>query len=190
MDDPFSAAWEVARFLEQHKVQYVLIGGLAVQIWGEERLTTDADMTIHSSLTEGSAPLVRLITDRFPSRHSDPLEFARRNRPILITVSNGINVDISLALPGYEDEVLAHAVEYELEPGKCIRLCSAEDLIIHKAVAGRPQDVIDIQGVVYRQGEKLDLKYIRNWFHQFAEALNNPEVRERFEVAWRRYLEA
>jgi hypothetical protein len=30
-------------------------------------------------------------------------------------------------------------------PEKSIRICSAEDLIIHKAVAGRPQDVADIQ---------------------------------------------
>jgi hypothetical protein len=62
-----------------------------------------------------------------------------------------VEVDISLALPGYEDELFRRAVDFEVEPGKSIRLCSAEDLVIHKAVAGRPQDVMDIEGVVLRQ---------------------------------------
>lgn len=42
-----------------------------------------------------------------------------------------------MGLPGYEDEVMRRAVEFELEPGKAIQVRSAEDLIIHKAIAGR-----------------------------------------------------
>ena len=49
--------------------------------------------------------------------------------------------------------------------------------------------MIDIQGVVYRQGEKLDVAYTRDWLKQYAEALNKPEVQERFEAAWRRYVD-
>jgi len=75
-------------------------------------------------------------------------------------------------------------VDYEIEPGKTIRLCSAEDLIIHKAVAGRPQDISDVQGVVYRQGDKLNTAYIRQWLNEFADALADPEIVERFERAW------
>jgi hypothetical protein len=187
--EPFDAALEVAEFLSQNEITYVIIGGLAVQIWGRERLTVDADMTIHASLEAGAAPLVQLITGKFRSRSPDPLQFAKRNRLILIKASNGIDVDISLSMPGYEDNLFARAVAFELEPGKSVNLCSAEDLIIHKAVAGRPQDVIDIQGVVYRQGEKLDLEYIRFWLDQFSQLLENREVAERFESAWRKFQE-
>ena len=101
----------------------------------------------------------------------------------------GVDVDISLAVPGYEDDLFERAIDFELEPGKKLRLCSAEDLIIHKAVAGRPQDLIDIQGVVYRQGKKLYLAYIRSWLEQFSQLLENPEVSEQFEAAWRNFLE-
>jgi len=90
---------------------------------------------------------------------------------ILITASNGVDVDISLALPGYEDEMFARTVEVELQPGKPICLCSAEDLIIHYAIAGRLQDVSDIQGVIYRQGDKLNIIAIRAWLGQVTEIL-------------------
>jgi hypothetical protein len=58
------------------------------------------------------------------------------------------------------------------------------DLIIHKAVAGRPQDLYDIQSVVYRQGVKLDVTYVRHWLEEFADILGNRDVVERFEAAW------
>jgi predicted nucleotidyltransferase len=187
MDLRFEAAWEVHQFLNKHRIPYVIIGGIAIQKWGDPRFTKDVDMTIATSLTESTASLVRLITTRFPSRITDAQAFVRRSRMILVTASNGIEIDISLAMPGYEDEVLARAVDYELEKGKHIRLCSAEDLIIHKSVAGRPQDVTDIQGVIYRQRDKLDVAYIRQWLKQFAEALETDEPVERFETAWQTY---
>ena len=72
---------------------------------------------------------------------------------------------------------MQRAVDYELEPGKIVRMCSAEDLIIHKAVAGRPRDMQDIEGIVYRQRDTLDVAYA---------AVENPELPERFEIPWRK----
>ncbi len=184
MNPLFEAAWELHEFLRNHDIQYAIIGGVAVQRWGDIRLTQDVDLTIATPFEKGSKGLVQLITSRFPSRVENAIAFAQKNRMVLATASNGIEVDISIALPGYEDDMLARAIEFEIEPGKRIRLCSAEDLIIHKAVAGRPQDITDIQGIVYRQGEKLDVSYIRHWLSQFSQILENPEVLERFEVAW------
>jgi len=185
MNKPLAAAWEVSQFLEALQVPYVLIGGLAVQQWGSPRLTVDADFTVAASL-EGSADLVKLMTERFSSRVADPLAMARRTRMMLVTASNGVEVDISLALPGYEDDLFRRAINLEVEPGKSIRLCSAEDLIIHKAIAGRPQDLSDIEGVVLRRGEQLDVAYIRRWLAEFAEALAEPDILQRFERAYQR----
>ncbi len=61
---------------------------------------------------------------------------------------------------------------------------AAEDLIIHKAVAGRPQDIRDIESIIYRQRNALDIKYVRRWLHDFAEVLANPEIEQRFERPW------
>lgn len=185
--EPLLAAYEIGSYLNDRGILYAVIGGLAVQVWGEPRLTVDVDLTISTSIEQELSNPVDTILERFPSRVAHALEFARKHRMILITASNGINVDISLGLPGYEDEMLARAIEFEIEPGKSIRLCSAEDLIIHKAIAGRPQDIADIQGIVYRQGDRLNLPYIRRWLNEFGAVLDDTEVQRRFENAWQKY---
>ena len=184
MNPRSGAAWELHQFLTSLGIPYAIIGGIAVQVWGEPRLTQDVDLTIAAPLDEPER-VIRALVERFRSRHPDPLEFARRARVVLIHASNGCPVDISLALPGYEDEVMRRTVNYEIEPGKAVRLCSAEDLIIHKVVAGRPQDVADIEGVVYRQQDALDVSYIRLWLREFAALLEQPERIELFERPWR-----
>ena len=62
MIPPLAAAWEVHEFLTAHQVNYAIIGGLAVQFWGEPRLTVDADLTVATPL-EGPECLVRQIVE-------------------------------------------------------------------------------------------------------------------------------
>lgn len=183
MNRLIEAALELHEFLTRHAVPYAIIGGVAVQAWGEPRLTIDLDLTVLTP-PEGTEAFVRMILQQFAPRVSDPVEFARRTRVVLIQASNGCNVDISLGIPGYEEEVIRRAMDHEVAPGKTVRLCSAEDLVIHKAVAGRPQDLADIEGIVYRQGERLEVEYIRRWLRAFAAVLEMPEILERFERAW------
>ena len=185
MNQREAAAWEMHLFLTNLNVPYAIIGGLAVQHWGEPRFTQDVDLTVAAPL-EDLTGFIQTIIEKFSPRLDEALAFARRNRVILIWAGNGCPVDISLALPGYEDEVMRRTVLYELEPGRQVRLCSAEDLIIHKAVAGRPQDVRDIEGIVYRQGLSLEANYIRQWLQDFSEILESHEPLERFEKLWQK----
>ena len=190
MSSPTTAALEVGEFLSRHNIPYVVIGGLAVQFWGEPRMTQDADLTIQSSVDSGVQPIAELLTTHFESRVADPVAFARQSRMILIRTPSGIEVDVSLALPGYEDELFARAITIEIAPGKSIQVCSPEDLIIHKAIAGRPRDEYDISGVVLRQGIRLDLDYLRSWLDQFSNLLEDSRVSERFEISWTEFLGA
>lgn len=181
----FEAAWEIHEFLTLHKIPYAIIGGFAVQQWGVPRLTVDVDLTVVTPREQGTANFVRRFLAEFPSRDPDPFGKARRDRVILIRASNGRGIDISLGIPVYEDEMLQRVVNYKLERGKVVRLCSAEDLVIHKCVAGRPQDLRDIDGVIARQDNALDVAYIRKWLRYFDTLLPSPVALERFERAWR-----
>jgi hypothetical protein len=187
MNSQFEAAWEIHHFLTARCIPYAIIGGLAVQRWGEPRFTQDVDVTILVPLGAEEEVLASLL-EAFAARIPEALAFALRNRVLLLQTAAGCNVDVSLGLPGYEEQVAARAVDYDLGDGRTVRICSAEDLIIHKAVAGRPQDMIDIEGVILQQGQRLDVAYVRHWLEQFAELMETDEVKMRFEAAWKRLV--
>ena len=89
-------------------------------------------------------------------------------------------------MPGYENDVVERAVKFELEHGKSVWICSAEDLIIHKAVAGRAQDIRDIEGVIYRQGSAINADYVRRWLQEFSQAKGDSDLLDLFEQPWAR----
>jgi predicted nucleotidyltransferase len=180
-----NAAWEAHKFFTDQGVPYAIIGGMAVQYWGEPRLTQDIDLTVSAPLDE-QVGFIQAILDQFHPRIEDALDFAQKNRVVLVQASNGLPLDISLGLPGYEDEMMRRVNEIELAPGKAVRLCSAEDLIIHKAVAGRAQDIRDIEGVLIRRGKALDAGYVRRWLKEFADATGDQNLIELFEIPWRK----
>jgi len=168
-------------FLNRLKLNYAVMGGIALQFWGEPRFTHDLDVTVEDRLD--LPELVRLTTDAFGSRVPDPQTFARETRMLLVRVAE-VDVDIAVALRGYEDSLFARIRSIEVEPGRRLSICSAEDLIIHNALAGRPQDLADVQSVIQRQGKKLDVRYIRRWLGQFSRGLDDPVILERFRQLW------
>jgi hypothetical protein len=102
---------------------------------------------------------------------------------ILLNVGN-VDVDVAIALRSYEEFLFKRSKSYEVEPSRELIICSAEDLIIHKALAGRPQDLADIQSIIYRQGDNLEVRYIRSWLTDFSNALADDSILDRFEQAW------
>ncbi len=186
MNPQFNAIWEVHKFFTRQKIPYVFIGGIALQWWGEPRFTRDVDVTILVEPGKEEAVLKKIFSV-FRPRIPDAFEFALKNRVCLVQSKQGYEIDISLGIPGYEEEIMNRAVECKLGKNKYVRICSAEDLIIHKAVAGRPQDLSDIESIIIRQGEKLNLKYIRKWLREFSKVLETDEILLRFERLWKRF---
>jgi hypothetical protein len=56
-----------------------------------------------------------------------------------------------------------------------VRLPTPEDLIIMKAIAHRPKDLLDIQAVVENHPD-LDVARIKSWVKQFADVLEMPSL--------------
>ncbi|GEM_PF-514617 len=160
------AAADIAEFLENRRVRYFVIGGLALQHWGEPRLTGDVDITVLVA-EEELEPFVDAAFLRFSPRISDAQEFALRHRVLLVQARNGVPIDISLGIPGYEEEAFQRAVEVKFPEAGKLRLIGAEDLIIHKCVAGRPRDAEDVEGILIRQRLRLDLSVVREWLTRF-----------------------
>ena len=188
MQAQLEALREVQEFLRRQGIQYLVIGGIANAVWGRPRATRDADFKI---LPGGLSinDVVDLLGSQFKFRTTDPHGFAQRTYVLPIYASNGIEADIGLGFLPYEEQAVAHGVSTQ-QQGVSFLVCTAEDLIIQKAVSEREKDWEDIAGVLQRQGKKLDQEYIRQWLLPFAEALERPELIERYENLAKRIIKA
>lgn len=176
------AAAEILGFLDSRGRQACVIGGVAVARWGEPRTTQDVDLTVRTDLGTEEAVLDDLLS-RFPSRLDDPKPFALQNRIVLLTLSGGINADVSFASFPFELEALDRSSPWSISPELVLRTCSAEDLIVYKLVAARPGDIQDVIRIVQRQGPRLDVARIRDWGAQFADLKEDPDLLRPFEDA-------
>jgi hypothetical protein len=162
-----------------------LIGGLAVQRWGQPRATQDVDLTVLAPIGS-EARLVDQILVRLAPRTASARQFALDRRVLLVTASNGVKVDMSLAALPFEHEVLDRATPWKHVSGVSLDTCSAEDLIIYKLIAARPQDLVDVTSIVRRQGNRLDVERVRHWGREFADLKEDPDLLRPFEDAVRR----
>lgn len=93
---------------------------------------------------------------------------SRQNR-----VFNSTCIDIILAETSFDQAAISRAREVELQPGLAVRLCSPEDLIVYKIVSLRTQDRLDVEGIIRRQNNRLDDRYVEDWLRQFEQALDD-----------------
>lgn len=169
MNELFVAAAEFQDLAEAEGWAFCLIGGLAVARWGMPRLTADVDVSLLTGFGN-EPPFVQRVLERFRPRVDDPHEFASRTRMLLVRASNGVMLDIALAALPYEEEVMRRATVQEFAPGVRLTTCSAEDLLVAKCFAGRPQDWLDVEGILARNGEALDLALVEAALGDLCEA--------------------
>ena len=72
-----------------------VIGGLAVQAWGQPRFTLDVDVSLLAGLGR-EEELIEAWLTAYPSRIPDPKKFALDNRVLLLRGPEGIGWFIGL----------------------------------------------------------------------------------------------
>lgn len=148
----------VQQFIEAQGWDFFFIGGIAVQIWGEPRLTKDIDLTIFTNLRD-EPELIELILSKYRPKLYDAGEFALTNRVLPVTAPSGVPIDFTLAGLADVSEPLARASYQDFGDGTLLKICSADDLVIMKTLAGRSRDWPDIEAVLIKQ-RNLDWEYI------------------------------
>ncbi len=161
----------VIRVLDNSGYRYAVIGGIAVSEWGIARTTIDIDIKV--LVIESDYEKIReILISNFPTA-------ARQNAPkerlILSVKIDEVIVDFIFTVPGYDELIVHRANKREID-GITAWICSAEDLVIQKMIAGRVKDYLDVQTVLDVQKGKLDYDYIEDWLRQFASLLDAPEI--------------
>jgi len=178
MNRHYEAALEFQRFFQERGWRFCVIGGVAIMRWGELRTTQDVDLSLLTGFGEEEKFIDALLA-RFASRRENAAEFALRHRVLTLRASNGLDVDIALAALPYEEEMIGRATPFDYESDVSLVTCSAEDLVVLKAFAARPQDWRDVEGILIRQGERLDWGYIRTHLPPLCELKEAPEIMDR-----------
>jgi len=152
-------------------IDSIVIGGLAVAIWGEPRLTRDVDLKVLLQRDRAQL-LVKALPAGFRCLADQPEETLRRVGFLFVQDAAGIRIDFLLAETGFDVEALSRRRQVEMVAEK-IAVCTAEDLIVYKMVSTRPRDHDDVLGVVRRQQDQLDDDYVTSWLSQFEQALDD-----------------
>ena len=158
----------LSRVLEEREVPFMIIGGQAVLLHGEPRLTQDVDVTL--GVGPARLPDVLSVCQEldFKPLPENVEDFVQTTfvLPAADRVT-GIRVDLIFSTTTYEAEAISRAQSVDVGEA-FVPFATAEDLIIHKLFAGRPRDIEDAAGVVRRKGLDLDWDYLRRWAAEFA----------------------
>ena len=174
MNPIFEAALEVETACLDAVFRFCFIGGLAVQRWGEPRLTQVVDLTLLTGFG-GEEPYVEALLARFRGRLIDAATFALEHRVLLLVASNGTPIDVSFGAMPFEERSIERSSCFSIAEGVTLQTCSAEDLVVHKAFAGRDKDWMDIRGIVDRRGPSLDRALIWEEVTPLFELQGGPE---------------
>lgn len=180
LDPILAAAWALQEFCEARGWQFCFIGGIAVQRWGEPRFTADADLTLLTGFG-GEESFIDPLLSHFRPRRSDAREFALRNRVLLLEAHNGTPLDVALGAVPFEENSIRRSSAFPIGDGRALTTCSAEDFLVHKVVANREKDWLDIEGVLARRWGQLDLALFRREVEPLLELRGDPEILVRFD---------
>ena len=178
-NEPFHDPLEALdRLLSHFGHRGVVIGGIAVGLLSQTRFTEDLDAMILLSMDDIPRFLAIAEKEGIIPRIDQAEDFAKRSRVLLLRHERSqTSIDISLGVLPFEEEVIQRSISHTIDDTLTIRLPTPEDLIIMKAIAHRPKDLLDIQGII-QSNPGLDQKRIQGWVNQFAQLLEMPELWE------------
>ncbi len=173
----------LGRELDAADLPYMVIGGQAVLLYGEPRLTDDIDITLGATL-DRLPDVLKLTSSIGLEPLVDPEEFTRQTMVLPCRdAATDLRVDLIFSFSPYERQALERARPIKMGDTQ-VRFASLEDVIVHKIIAGRPRDLEDVKGMLVKN-PAADLTYIRTWLEDFSASLGEPFL-ERFEqVLWR-----
>lgn len=170
------ALTNLAEFLEDQEIPYMVIGGFANIIWGEPRATIDIDVTIWV-LKQEIEKTISMFEGKYETRVPEPSVFVRETHVLPLESREGVYIDIIFGSLPYEEAAIHRSIEVDILK-RPVRFCSPEDLILHKIISSRDTDLTDVQGITLRQIRNLDLEYMEPRIKELSNELERTEIWE------------
>lgn len=170
-----TALKNIAQALNSGKIPYIIIGGQAVLLYGEPRLTRDIDITLGIDIDKLDIVISVFSQAGFSPIPKDIIQFVKETNVLpLEDIITGIRADCIFSFSPYERQAITRACRIEID-AVSVAYASPEDVIIHKMFAGRPRDVEDVKGIINRRPD-LDQNYIHDWLKSFTSIVDRDLV--------------
>lgn len=168
MSDLIHSLRELATHLDEIKVAYALIGGLAVSVHSEPRFTADVDLAVAVESDEEAEMVIHRLTSRgYKTQMVIEQLQSGRLATVRLQLGDYAVTDVLFASSGVEPEIVAGASLIEIVPMVILPVAQVGDLIVLKLLATskeRPQDQLDLKNL-FDVAEENDLVRAR-WIAQ------------------------
>ena len=166
--------------LSRSNLPYMIIGGQAVLLYGEPRLTRDVDVTLGVNI-DRLHDLLTVVKELSLNPIPNDVESFVKQTMVLPTLDEptGVRVDFIFSFTPYETDAIKRARKITIMDQE-VCFASPEDLIIHKIFAGRPRDLEDVWSVILKN-PGIDTQYIKNWLKEFDASFGEKDFLKTFE---------
>jgi hypothetical protein len=145
---------DVFKFFQQHKLRYMVIGGVASVLYGVPRATFDLDILIEATTENAQRLLAALVEAGFGTA---AMTNARDIVEHEITVFNDrVRIDVQTCTPGISFQDAWSRRKTLTYQGQDFFILSREDLIAAKRASGRQVDLEDVHLLELPEQEDTD----------------------------------
>lgn len=170
----------IAARLSSRNLPYMIIGGQAVLLYGEPRLTKDIDITLGVNIDRLDELLAIVKEIPLTPLPEDVPSFVQKTMVLpVLEKTTGIRVDFIFSFTPYETQAIGRAKRIMLS-GQEVCFASLEDLILHKIFSGRPRDLEDVRTLVLKN-PGIDLPYTSRWLKEFDAVVQEKSFLDTFE---------
>ena len=135
---------DLLRLFDQHDVEYVLVGGFAVNYYGYVRTTQDIDLLVFPKPDNARRVMAALADFGFGSAGISTTLFEHEGSAVHLGAEPN-RIDLLTSLKGVRNaDVFEGAQEIELE-GARVRIISLEHLVVSKRASDRARDLADAE---------------------------------------------
>lgn len=149
------------------KGDYLIIGGVAIGVWGIVRVTEDLDLIIFIPRKDAKKILEKAKTLGF--RFDEKAVIKQIKEAGVFKIYYGdYHLDFLIASTELEKSALKRKVKVKIFERE-VFAPSKEDLLLLKIIPARPKDILDYEGIAMRQKGKLDVKYLESWARKLSD---------------------
>ena len=137
---------EFLRSLNEHHVEYLLVGGYAVGYHGHPRATGDMDLWVAANKSNAEKIVAALISFGFGDTKVTPELFLEPDA-IIRMGNEPLRIELMTTISGLTfDEAYAKRI-VDVIDGVPVSIISADDLKINKRASGRLKDLADLESL-------------------------------------------